>query len=324
MILGILGWGICEWRFQGDLKEVSLEVGEEVLFVIEKGESARGIAERLSEKNLVVSGRSFLRFASREDLDGKLMAGRWVLKRNMTISEVALALSSDQAENIKVRLPEGFTLAQLDEWLAAKGVVKSGEILECAENCDWSGFSWVDFESEKVKQKLEGMLWPDTYFFDARSVNAEKIISRALLEMERKMNGLGIPESEWTSVMTMASLIEKEAWGDEEKKVISGVLWGRIEDGMRLDVDATVRYFVGKLREPLTREDLDLDDDFNTRKNWGMPPGPIGMFGIESLKAAWNPEKTGFRFYLHDENGGGVHFARSLEGHNVNVGRWLR
>ncbi|MCX6807958.1 MAG: endolytic transglycosylase MltG [Patescibacteria group bacterium] len=312
-----------EWIYQNNLENTVSADTSEVLFKIEQGETADQIAKKLADSDLVVSAGALTRYLKASKLDDKLRFGRYILARNLTIPELASRLTSDEAGQIKVRLPEGFTIAQMDEYLAEHFIINQGELIRCASECDFSDISFLSSEPDNVKQRLEGYLFPDTYFHDARSVTAKEIIHRALIEMSRKLEKLNIDQNRINEVLTMASLLEKETWTKQEKPVVAGILWARLHDGMRLDVDATTRYAVGKLKAPLTQQDLHFNDSYNTRYVHGLPPGPICAFSENSLRAATNPEETDYRYYLHDSDGV-IHYAKTLEGHNLNVAKWLR
>jgi len=129
-------------------------------------------------------------------------------------------------------------------------------------------------------------------------------------------------------ILTIASLIEREALVDEEKPLISSVIHNRLNSGMALDIDATLQYAKGKDSQgkwwSIPRsEDTSIDSPYNTYLNPGLPPGPIGNPGIGAIKAAVNPEESSFYFYIHDSTGE-VHFAETLEEHNENIQKYLQ
>ena len=120
----------------------------------------------------------------------------------------------------------------------------------------------------------------------------------------------------------IASLLEREAVSLEDKRIVAGILYNRIDVGMRLDVDATVSYMKGDWRAPITYEDLQRDSPYNTRKNLGLPPGPICNPGLVSLEAAMSPAPSSYLYYLTGNNGH-MYYAKTLEEHNVNKEKFL-
>ena len=127
-----------------------------------------------------------------------------------------------------------------------------------------------------------------------------------------------------TEIITMASIIQDEAHDDYvEKQMISGILWKRIDKGMRLQVDATLRYVNGKTSGQMTNADLTFDHEYNTYTRAGLPPTPIGNPGVDSIKAAIYPKSSEYFFYLHASSGQ-VYYAETFEGHKKNINQYLR
>ena len=316
-----------EARYRWHLTLVPSESAEEVIFQVERGTPARKIAAELAMRGLVVSKSSFLRHLEEAGLVTKLHAGRHLLRRNATIPELAAALIAETPEEIRVRVPEGFTLKQLDAWLARRGIFAEGEILAVAAEKNFSRwreeFPFLPSLQEGIREPLEGWLFPETYFLSSADLSAEALLRRSLAEMGKRLAALGVSGEEARRAVILASLLEKETPAAAEKPLIAGILLARLAEGQRLGVDATTRYAVEKLSAALTKADLACDDPFNTRKVWGWPPGPIAFPSATSLSAAVNPEETPFRFYLHDA-AGKIHLARTLAEHNANVARWLR
>ena len=123
--------------------------------------------------------------------------------------------------------------------------------------------------------------------------------------------------------MIMASIIEREVQSDKDMGVVSGVLWKRFDEGMGLDVDATVRYALEKWDEPLTVQDLAIESPYNTRKWRGLPPGPISNPGLRAIQAAVQPEKSPYYYYLSAPTGETI-FSKNLSEHNTNKYKYLR
>lgn len=124
-------------------------------------------------------------------------------------------------------------------------------------------------------------------------------------------------------IITMASLIEEESRHDEERAIISGILWKRFDEGIGLYVDASNRYILDKPTAAITANDLNMDSPYNLRKYRGLPPGPIANPSIGSIRAALNPESSPYYYYLHG-NDGRIHYAVTNDEHNVNRARYLQ
>jgi UPF0755 protein len=124
-------------------------------------------------------------------------------------------------------------------------------------------------------------------------------------------------------IIVMASILEKEALTPEDKKIVSGILWKRLETGMLLQVDAVFMYIMGKKSSDLTLGDLKIDSPYNTYLYKGLPPSPICNPGIESIEASLNPTASSYWYYLSDKNLN-IHFAKNFDEHKLNKAEYLR
>jgi UPF0755 protein len=124
-------------------------------------------------------------------------------------------------------------------------------------------------------------------------------------------------------MVTMASILEGEVRTEEDRRLVSGILWKRIEKGMYLQVDATFSYLIGKGSAELTMTDLSLDSPYNTYRHKGLPPGPINNPGLDAMRAAINPEASPYYFYLSDKDGN-THYAKTFDEHKDNKAKYLK
>jgi len=313
-------FGTLEYRYQ---KLVTLpNSGDEqlTLFEIETGSMAKNIATELEEQNFILSAWAFERYAKRKRIAENFQAGRFYLAQDLTISEVSTKLLNAKKREEFFTIPEGLTLEEIDARILKKGYADENTFLNCVrEICDFSQFEFLPED----RTTWEGYFFPETYAVFPENFSAELLAKKMLQEFEKRAEKLGILEKDnLNEIVIMASMIEKESRRDEERPIISGILWKRLENGWILGVDATVRYFTGKKTEPLTMEDLETDNPYNTRLHSGLPPTAIGNPGEASLQAAMNPEKTEYFYYLHGKDGE-VHYAVTNEEHNRNKGRYL-
>jgi UPF0755 protein len=169
----------------------------------------------------------------------------------------------------------------------------------------------------------EGLLFPDTYEF-AASAAPEDILQRMASTMEQRVNS--IDWTDWESLgyskyqgIVLASLIESEVLLDEERPTVSSVIHNRLEEGMKLDIDATVLYAVGS--RDISDFDREVDSPYNTYIVAGLPPTPISAPGRASLEAAAAPDETDYFFYVLSDLEGHHAFASTIEEHNANVAK---
>ncbi len=296
-------------------------------FTVPTGATFGVVADGLSDADLIRSPWAFTLYARWKGSDRLVRAGTYVLQPSMSPAEILLVLTGGAAGEVSVTIPEGFTVADIDRLMTSKGFTATGAIIECSKTCDFAPFAFLP-ATGGPGGRLEGYLYPDTYFVGGEGSVPKAFLSRLLLTFDAKV-AKGLSEDVAASgkslhqIITMASLVEKEAAGDAERAPIAGILWKRLDVGMILGVDAAVRYAVGKRTEPLTTADLQFDSPYNIRAKAGLPPGPIANPGIGSIRAALAPEATPYFYYLHGKDGQ-IHYAVTNEEHNRNRVRFLR
>ncbi len=279
-------------------------------FLIQNGQTLFSISEDLHKNNIIQSKQFFqiamLLFGS----DTKISVGEYYFEKPLSVFEVALRISGKQfgVEKIKVTFPEGFTTKDMEKRLSEK---------------------FINFDSElflSLSEKHEGYLFPDTYYFFP-STSIDVIVNAMRKNFDKKIQSLekDITNSGRTreQIIIMASLIEKEARGENDRHIISGILWTRFDKGMLLQVDAPFLYLLGKESRELTRADLAINSPFNTYRYKGLPPSPINNPGIASIEAALYPEKSPYLFYLHDESGA-IYYGKTYTEHLQNIKKYLR
>jgi UPF0755 protein len=225
----------------------------------------------------------------------------------------------------------------LELWVTIPEGLRREEIAEkFISGLEKQGSEIMHFRSEFLEESsdLEGYLFPDTYLFP-RDVKASVVVSTLRNTFNMKMEEVGnnYPSGYGLNdIVTLASLIEREAITDEERPVVAGILYNRLTNNWPLQVDATVQYAIANVRckdkvecswwpKSLTREDLEVDSPYNTYKYPGMPPFPISNPGLKSLIAAVNPTSSDYYFYIHVD--GKIYYAKTLSEHNENVRKYL-
>jgi UPF0755 protein len=208
----------------------------------------------------------------------------------------------------KVVLPEGLTREQMADILA-RNLPK---------------FNKDEFLN--VTATAEGYLFPDTYFFFptvTTSAVAKKLYDTFDQKTEELQKQARMQGKNFKEVVILASIVEKEAAGDADRKIIAGILQNRLEKGMRLQADATVGYVIHKGREEIKASDLKIDSPYNTYLYKGLPPAPISNPGLQALEAVLSPENTAYFYYIHDKTGT-AHYAKTFEEHKKNIATYLK
>lgn len=299
-----------------------------VPFAVPTGAGLSSVAADLEEKDLIRSSFAFSTHARWNGQDRLIRAGAYVLQPSMTAAEILEVLTGGAAGEVSITIPEGFTVADIDRLMAAKGFTATGAIMECSKTCAFADFPFLP-TTGGPGGRVEGYLYPDTYFVGGEGSDPEAFLGRLLSTFKTKVvdglnDGIAASGKSLHEIVTMASLVEKEAAGDDERAPIAGILWKRLDVGMILGVDAAVRYAVDKKpTQPLTGTDLASDSPYNIRRHAGLTPGPIANPGFSSIQAALEPETTPYFYYLHGTDGQ-IRYAVTNDEHNANKAKYLR
>lgn len=319
---------VCTWWVRAD-NPVDAASKDRVSVTVEKGMGASDVARLLQEEGVIRSVWKFRWVAARTGSATKLKAGAYVLQPSMSLQEVLSALTGGQQGELKVTIPEGFTVSDIDALLAEMGLTEPGDVQECANNCDFSAFSFITLRQNLAERggMVEGYLYPDTYFVDPQAFSVEAFLKRLLSTFETRVidaheADIAASKRSLHDIVTMASLIEEETRRADERPMVSGILWKRLDIGMGLQVDATVRYIINKPTAAITVTDLQTDSPYNTRRYRGLPPGPIASPGLSSIEAALQPKTSEYLYYLHG-NDGVIRYGRTNDEHNANRARYL-
>lgn len=288
-------------------------------FTVQSGEGIGTIAEHLQKEGIIKSAWGFKAYLK---LTGQVIVqpGTYELSAGQSLPTVANLIASGRTANVSLTIPEGFTLQQIADEIAQKNIATQEEFLKIANQFPPD----YDFlKSRPAGKSLEGFLFPDTY----KLIKGDPLLAvRKILDnFSSKYHAdiqPGLGNRNLYEVLIMASMVEREAQKDEDRYLIAGVLYNRLKIGLRLDVDATVRYVINNWKDPLTQKDLGVDSPYNTRRYVGLPPGPICNPGLAAIKAALYPAIHKYYYYLTDFEGI-THYAKTLKEHNENKLKYL-
>jgi UPF0755 protein len=296
------------WLFYG-IYQPSAVFPVRTIITIPEGTTLTDAAQMLEHEGAIRSALA-LRIITRFMGDGvQVQAGDYFFDRPLHILEITKRVTRGEfgLEPIDITIPEGATTYQMAEIFADKLM-----------RFDPATFLMLAREKE-------GYLYPDTYTFLPNATVSQVLdaLERTFYERIRPLEGTiaasGKPIHE---IITMASLLEKEAWDAEERKQIAGVLWHRIDINMPLQVDAVFGYIKGTNTFNPKFSDLEIDSPYNTYKNKGLPPGPIGSPSISSIEAAAQPVPTDALFYLHGKDGV-LRVSKNFKEHLANRRKYL-
>ncbi|HEX2923189.1 MAG TPA: endolytic transglycosylase MltG [Chloroflexota bacterium] len=305
-------------------------------FVVKQGDTASQISERLQSQGLISDGRVFRWMADAEGVAGDLAAGEYELSPSMKPSEMLGLLAKGKTKSSPlVTIPEGWRSEQVAERMADRGVGTQSQFMSIVR----TGSSQSPaLSSRPAGSSLEGYLFPDSYQVNSKTTPDDMVDrmvkqfeARLTQEMRAKIEARGLTIHQ---VVTMASLVEREAVVSSERPLVAGVFYNRLAEDMPLQTDPTVQYALastqpdsqkrfGWWKTTLTEDDLAIDSPYNTYLHRGLPPGPICNPGLASLQAAVDPAQTDYLYFVAKQDGSHA-FAKTLDEHNENVYRYSR
>ena len=298
---------------------------ENVIVQIPKGSSEKKIAQVLKDNGVIDYEITFRLKMKNSPHRGKLNYGKYTLKKDMCLDDIieSLIKPSELAKGIKLTIPEGFSAEMIARRCEALGICTADEFLKELQNGEFN-YEFIEDIPKKsgVKYKLEGYLFPSTYNFSVEA-DASKVINTLLGEFEVQYNKVKdmLPNGmDMAEAINRAALIEREAKLDSERTAISGVIDNRLSIDMILQIDASVVYVISDGLYDVDRvlyKDLEVDSPYNTYKYKGLPAGPICNPGLESIRAAMNPQRHKYLYYHTDteKNDGSHIFSETFAQH---------
>ncbi len=277
------------------------------------------MVQRLDEAGVIRSRLGFVVLAWARGSARSLKAGEYEIPQGATTMTVLRLLESGKVLHHPVLLREGGTLVELARAVESERVAAAEDLLRVAHDRAFLRSVGVEAES------LEGYLFPDTYQL-VKGMTPEEILGRMLTRMRDQISRetLELAKARDLSLhrlLTLASIIEREAVDRKEMPLISGVFWNRLKRDIPLQADPTVQYALDKQGHALTRADLQVDSPFNTYRYVGLPPGPIGSPGRAAIDAAVRPAVTDYLYFVA-MNERQHKFSTSLAEHNAAVARY--
>ncbi|TSC59507.1 MAG: UPF0755 protein [Parcubacteria group bacterium LiPW_15] len=302
----ILGFAI--W-FVAALKPV---LAEKKFFTVSGGDGFRDVVEKLRTGGVIRSALAAKIYFLISGSAFHLQPGAYIFDPGEGVPKISEILRNGEKQTVKVVIPEGSSIYDIDGILANNFVVKNGEFV-----------SWVKAQSIFG----EGYFFPDTYDFFLES-NPKDIAERMRANFDLKAKSiLDKDPKQATRNLILASLLEREVPEFKDRQIAAGILLKRVKIGMPLQVDATICYLKEMAGEtscyPLSPADFKVDSPYNTYLNKGLPPGPIGNPGAESIKAAMAPVATSYWYYLSDPATGKTIWSETLDIHASNRVKYL-
>jgi UPF0755 protein len=294
-------------------------------FFIKEEHDFFAVAKQLKAQGFIKNKYLFYFYGSMTGNKVSIKPGEHTLKQGLNYNQIFrdLVTLEKETDAIEFIFPEGYNIEQIASRLANDGIIEKLAFLKKAKS--WNvlreeqreklGLNKGD-RKEGTKYAMEGMLFPDTYFFD-KNMNPEVVIQQMADRFIEETADIKIKSDltpyEW---ITLASIIEKEALLNKEKPIIAGVFMNRIEKGQKLQSCSTVQYLLDKPKARLLQKDLKIINPYNTYLNEGLPPAPIASPDLASLKAAADPKEHDYYYFVAKQDGTWSHyFSKTYKEH---------
>jgi UPF0755 protein len=288
----------------------------QVLFEVPAGASARALGPQLEAQGLIAADWHWQAFVRLNKAGGCLKAGRFRVSRAMAVPELLETFCGVPVpDDVPFTVLEGWRIQEIDAALADKGWIEAGAYTALANKPDR-----FELPFAITGDTLEGLLYPDSYRVEPARFETAKFIQRQIDAFAAvwKMQTQSDDRSPY-QVVIMASMVEREEPRPENRPLVAGILWKRLDAGWMLGVDATSRYTLETWndRRAFLRNLKNPNEPYNTRLRGGLPPGPIGNPGRTAIEAAMAPEASEWWYYLHDSDKV-LHPARNSREHAAN------
>lgn len=299
----------------------------EISIVIKKGSNVKDVATLLKENDLIRNEFAFTLYSKYEDLDSKIIAGRFILQKSQNTDEILKTITESKTSESVITVQEGLAVRDIDTKLVNLDLIQPGDFNKAVQDFnEYETYSFINKEvATSLEYPLEGYLYPDTYFLDPGDFDNNDLIHKMLSNFENKIDPIRseINNNEYTlhEILSMASILQKEVRTEDDMPIVAGILWKRLESNWHIGADATILYITGK--QTISYDDLQIDSDYNTRLHVGLTPGPIGNPDIRYIKASLNPEDSEYWYYLTTLDTGEVIYAKNNDQHNINKAKYL-
>ncbi|UCF97743.1 MAG: endolytic transglycosylase MltG [Spirochaetaceae bacterium] len=317
VVLLLLGTGAALYYLNSPSPEIPRDG---YMFKILRGENLSAIAERLKREGLIRSDMLLILFSRLNNTQTSFKNGYFRILPGDSMIDVHELLVSGYQEQVKLTIPEGWTVKKIARYVEDKGIAGREEFLEAASSTALLDQFGIPAEN------LEGYLYPDTYFFP-RGYSAYGVVEEMVENFFRRLaeiapEGLQEQPERLHRTIIMASIVEREYRREEEAPLIASVFYNRLDFNIGLESCATLGYIITDIQNKphppfLSVEDKRIDSPYNTYKWAGLPPGPISSPGAVALKAAFHPADTEFYYFvLKNPNTGEHYFSENLQEHN--------
>ncbi|WP_248628618.1 endolytic transglycosylase MltG [uncultured Enterococcus sp.] len=335
LIISILGFTVFRY-VQSSLNPLNPESDKKVEITIPTGSSNKQIGEILEKGKIIKSGLVFNYYTKFNNLTG-FQAGTYKLSANMTLDTISKKLQGGNGlsvADVKLTIPEGFTIEQIADKLADKTKLSKKDFLALMKDEQFFEEMLAKYpkllesasQAQDVRYRLEGYLFPATYdYLKKMSMKdlVEQMIAKSDAVMQNYYDAIAAKNMTVQQVLTLASLVEKEGVNENDRKNIAQVFYNRLAQNMPLQSDISVLYALNETKETVTIKDTQVESPYNLYLNNGYGPGPFNNPGEKAIQAVLSPIQNDYLYFVADVKTGQVYFAKTLEEHNDLVEKYV-
>ena len=318
MLVFFMGGSMLLFRSSG-AKPPALSAGQTVFISVKPGMGANEIADTLVQHGILSGKWTFWLKVKASGAAGSFKSGMYAMHPGMSAQEVVDMLTAGETTVVKFTIPEGFGVKEIARRLSAEGLVDEKIFLAKAKK--YAPYDYIERNSD-TRYACEGFLFPDTYEIHEEAtpesilnMMAEDFDHRLTPEMRERAKERNLSVF---ALVTLASLVEKEAMYEEDRPIIAQVFLKRLEIGMPLQSDTTLQYLMDAPKEDVTIQDTKIESPYNTYQNMGLPPGPIANPGTASIQAVLYPADTDYLYFVADRKGHN-HYSTNYADHQAIV-----
>ncbi len=328
---------VAAWFVISEIYTAEAQKIDKVTFEIKQGESVGELVNRLEEEQVIRNAWIFKKYLIYKGLDKKVNYGEFEVEAPITVARVAEALSQPGLSEREITILPGWGLKEVAQYLEKEGISTKEDFFNLvgqpAMNYKISGIQApeIDLDLKILGDKpwyvgYEGYFAPDTYRIYKNST-VEDVVDRLLKERDKQItpemwDDIKKSGKSFFDILTMASVLEREARDFEEMAIISDIFWRRHDINWALQSCATVNYVTGKDTPAISLDDQKIESAYKTYKYPGLPLGPISTPGLDAIRAAIYPQENDYWYFLTGTDGE-MRYAEDLEGHNLNKAKYL-
>lgn len=314
--------GVIFVRYNNTINKPIVSNQKTVKITVKEGEAFSTLIEKLEEEGIIDSA-FFIKLNIKINKIGvNIVPGEYEVSSDINLEELIETLQNENKvdNQVIVTIPEGYTIDSIAEEYEKVGLFSKDKFINAVK--EYKLPEYVK-QNDNKKYNLEGYLYPDTYYF-TKDYSEKEVIKIMLSRFEEQLKkaeketGVNLENNQIEDVIIKASLVEKEIKLDDERQIAASVIENRLKKNMKLELCSTINYVIGyNGHQELTYSDLEVDSPYNTYKNIGLPVGPIGAPGYQSIKAVLRPSETEYLYFLTKDNEHHYFFNTAQEHENA-------